>query len=257
MRPTFFSTIPALFFFLLLTTAVSAQNRRYSAKRSSEPEHRFVVGLAPLSLLTPGGKLNLHGEWAYAENKSLSILVGVPRGSKAPNWVSNDVSFEGQGATTTNKFYGFGVTAENRFYFANNAPRGFYIAPYARYNRIWLDHITENPENKGTTTVTGAFGGFGIGGSLGWQFRMGEHMTLDATFVGVDMKLMRATLIYETTDPENDIAAFRDKVQETVGDIPLIGSKLVAAIDGDRVKVHSPRLAIPAYRFNLTVNYAF
>lgn len=249
--------IPSFLLFLLFSGSISAQNRRYNTKQSSEPEHRFVVGLAPFSLLLPGGKLNLHGEWAYADNKSLSVLVGVPRGSKAPNWLSNDVELDGSGSTTTNKFYAAGVTVENRFYLAGNAPRGFYLAPYARYNRVWLDHITENPENKGKTTITGAFGGVGLGGSLGWQFKLGEHMTLDATFAGMDLKVMRASLIYSTTDPDNDIAAFRDKVQETVKDIPLIGSKLVAAVDGDRVKVRTPGLVVPSYRFNLTVNYAF
>jgi hypothetical protein len=126
-----------------------------------------------------------------------------------------------------------------------------------RYNRIWLDHITENTESTGETTITGALGGFGLGGAVGWQFRLGEHMTMDATVAGVDLKWMRGTLIYETTDPENDIVAFRDKVQDAVDDLPVIGSKLVADIDGNRVKAHSPGFLMPAYRFNLTVNYVF
>ncbi|MBK8424667.1 MAG: DUF3575 domain-containing protein [Lewinellaceae bacterium] len=235
MTRTLALAIPAFLLFIFLSNTSSAQSRRSSYK-SSEPEKRFVVGLAPFSLLFPSGKVNLHGEWAYADNKSLSVE---------------------EGATVTNKFNSFGITAENRFYLAKNAPRGFYLAPYVRYNRLWIDRITENPEERGETTITGALGGFGLGGSLGWQFRLGEHMTLDATFAGVDFKLMRGTLIYKTTDPENDIAAFRDKVQETVGDIPIIGSKLVAAIEGDQVKVHSPRILLPAYRFNVTVNYAF
>jgi len=256
MTRTLALAIPAFLLFFFLSNTSSAQSRR-SSYRSSEPEKRFVVGLAPFSLLFPSGKVNLHGEWAYADNKSLSVLIGVPRGSKAPGWLTNDVSVGEEGATVTNKFNSFGITAENRFYLAKNAPRGFYLAPYVRYNRLWIDRITENPEERGETTITGALGGFGLGGSLGWQFRLGEHMTLDATFAGVDFKLMRGTLIYKTTDPENDIAAFRDKVQETVGDIPIIGSKLVAAIEGDQVKVHSPRILLPAYRFNVTVNYAF
>ncbi len=227
------------------------------SRRSSAPDQRFAVGVAPLSLLLPSGKINLHGEWAYADNKSVSVLVGIPRRSNAPHWLAEDISVDGAGKTTTNDYHSFGLVAENRFYIGSNAPHGFYLAPYARYNRIWITRTTENPESQGATKVTGAYGGFGVGAAAGLQFRLGENMTLDATFAGIDLKWMRGTLIYSTTDPNNDIAAFRDKVQDAVEHIPIIGAKLSAEIDGDRVKVHTPGLPLPAYRFNLTVNYAF
>lgn len=254
MKPTTASALLPLFIFCLLFPAGSfAQSRR----RSSAPEQRFVVGLAPFSLLTRSGKVNLHGEWAYADNMSLSVLVGVPRRSKAPGWLARDIRVDDDGRTTTNTFHSFGFTVENRFYPGSRAPRGFYLAPYARYNRFWLTRITDNPENEGKTTTMGAIGGFGLGGSVGWQFRLGDHMTLDATFAGVDFKWMRGKLTYSTTDPDNDIAEFRDRVQDAVDDIPFIGSRLAAEIEGDRVRVRTPGLLLPAYRFNLTVNYAF
>ena len=255
MTRTLALAIPAFLLFFFLSNTSSAQSRRSSYK-SSEPEKRFVVGVAPFSLLFPSGKVNLHGEWAYADNKSLSVLIGVPRGSKAPGWLTNDVSVGEEGATVTNKFNSFGITAENRFYLAKNAPRGFYLAPYVRYNRLWIDRITENPEEGGETTITGALGGFGLGGSLGWQFRLGEHMTLDATFAGVDFKLMRGTLIYKKTDPKHNRAASRDKVQETAGHIRSIGSKLMAARRGAQDTVRSRRSSLHAYRFKATSSYA-
>ena len=255
MKHIFAGTFILLFFCSFLHTA-QAQSGRYSSRNTSSDQH-FSVGLAPLSLLLPGGKVNIHGEWAYADNKSISVLIGIPRGNKAANWLSNDVALNDNDKVTTNKFHAFGVAAEHRFYFSENAPRGLYVAPYARYNRIWLDHITENTDNQGETKITGALSGFGFGGAVGWQFRLGEHMTMDATVAGVDLKWMRGTLIYASTDPDNDIVAFRDKVQDAVGDLPLIGSKLVAEIDGNSVKAHSPGWVMPSYRFNLTVNYVF
>lgn len=244
-----------LFVFALSTLPLTVQ-AQYS-RRSSAPEHQFVFGVAPFSLLLPSGKVNLHGEWAYADNKSISILVGVPRSSKAPHWLSNDITLDGAGRTRTDAFHSFGVTVENRFYIGSNAPQGFYLAPYARYNRIWLTHTTENPESQGETKITGAFGGLGLGAAAGLQFRLGNNMTIDATFVGIDLKWMRGSLKYETTDPNNDIAQFRDKVQDAVEHIPIIGPKLSADIEGDKVKVHTPGLLLPGARFNLTVNYAF
>lgn len=242
---------------LLLWSAMAADVSAQSRRRSDGPEQRFVVGVAPFSLLTRSGKINVHGEWAYADNKSLSILLGVPRRSKAPGWLANDISLDNQGRTVTNDFYGFGAVVENRFYLGSEAPRGFYLAPYARYNRVWLTNTKTNPDNQGETTITGAVGGFGLGGSLGWQFRLGDQITLDATLAGVDFKWMRGKLTYSTTDPDNNIAQFRDEVQEVVEDIPFIGSRLSAEIEGDRVQVRTPGVPLPAYRFNLTVNYAF
>jgi hypothetical protein len=42
-----------------------------------------------------------------------------------------------------------------------------------------------------------------------------------------------------------------------VEDIPLIGDRLSAAVDGDRIRVNTPGFVLPAYRFNLSVNYVF
>jgi hypothetical protein len=92
---------------------------------------------------------------------------------------------------------------------------------------------------------------------MGVQFRLGDHVTMDATIVGLDFKWMRGTLTYSTNDPANDVAQFREEVQAAVEDIPLIGHKLAAAIDGDQIKVHTPGAVLPGYRFNLSVNYVF
>lgn len=244
---------------LLLLVQLSFSNPLHAQfrRRASSDGPRFSVGVAPFSLLLPSGKVNLHGEWAYADDKSVSVLVGIPRSSKAPNWLSEDIRVEGSGKVRTDEFHSFGMIVENRFYIGAEAPRGFYLAPYARYNRVRLTHTTENPESQGETKIVGAFGGFGIGAAAGLQFRLGSNVSLDATVAGVDLKWMRGSLTYASTDPNNDIVAFRDKVQDAVEHIPLIGSKLSADIEGDKVRVRTPGLPLPAYRFNLTVNYLF
>ncbi|MCB0527037.1 MAG: hypothetical protein KDC61_23310 [Saprospiraceae bacterium] len=240
---------------LFLTSVLSAQQNRFRpAKKQSSSEQSFSVGLAPFSLLLPSGKVNLHGEWAYAPDKSLSLIVAVPRPTTVPGLVANNIDLSDNGEIVQNKFSSFGAILEQRFYLGQNAPRGFYLAPYARYNRF---SVTRSVETDFETKITGAVGGFGLGVAAGVQFRIGDFLTLDATIAGVDLKWMRGTLKYSTDNPENDLAAFRDEVQETVGDIPIIGSKLSAQIDGNAVKVHTPGLLMPGYRFNLTVNYLF
>jgi len=244
---------------LLATVPALAQYRRPAVRQTqNNTDQSFTVGLAPFSLLLHSGKLNLRGEWAYADNKSVSVIIGVPRPTKVPGGIVNQIDIAADNADlVSNRYTSYGIIVENRFYLGHRAPGGFYLAPYARYNHIGIKRTTKNAENTGETVIKGGVGGLGLGGAIGAQVKLGEHFTLDATFVGIDFKALRGTLTYSTTDPQNDINAFRDKVQETVGDIPIIGDRLAAQIEGNEVKVHTPRVLLPGYRFNLTVGYTF
>lgn len=245
------------FCFFIYSETAAQQNRFRPQQTRQTARHSFAAGLAPFSLLLPSGKVNLRGEWSYADNKSLALTVGIPRPTSAPGFLANRLDLDGTGDATTNRYQSFGATLENRFYLGQNAPRGFYVAPYARYNRFSVTRTMENTENQYETTVKGAIGGFGLGASAGVQFRIGDFLSLDATLAGIDFKWLRGTLSYSNTDPETDLAAFRDKVQEAVEGIPIIGSRLVPEIEGNAVKVRTPGLLMPGYRFNLTINYLF
>lgn len=245
----------ALLFLLLLGVSAQAQ-RRTNYNNTYDDYKQFAVGIAPISLLTRFGKFNVRGEWAYANNKSLSLLASIPLTTRVPNVVADNVDVS-EGTTINNEFTNLNFVLENRFYIGRDKPRGFYLAPYARYTRYDLSRNLEKASNNSTTTIRGTLGGVGIGGSAGVQFNMGPYMTMDITFAAVDVKWMRGTLRYKTNDPENDISMFRDQVQEVINDIPIIGNNLAAVIDGDEVKARVGGIVVPGYRFNMTVNFAF
>jgi hypothetical protein len=244
--------LPALLFCLLQAADVSAQQVRLQPEQQT-----FAIGFAPFSLLLPGGKFNLHGEWAYSDNKSLSLLVSIPRQTPAPALIGNNFDLADNVDATVSRLRAYGATLEHRFYLGKNALHGFYLAPYSRYNHFSIERTTQNAGAPFKTTVKGAAGGFGFGAAAGVQFRFGDFLTLDATLAGVDFKWLNGTFTYSSDDPETDLAAFRDQVQETVGDLPFIGSKLAAVIEGNTIKVRTPGWVVPAYRFNLTLNYVF
>jgi hypothetical protein len=249
-----------LFLLFVVLTAFQADTIAQNRNRWSydeTPESSWSVGLAPFSLLLPSGKINVRGEWAYSPNKSLSLLVGIPRPTRMPNLLENTFDLTGEGKTVKNRYNSFGAILENRFYPGANAMRGFYLAPYVRYNHFSLARTTETDESGYATTFKGAINGVGLGGALGFQVRLSNHISLDATIAGVDVKWMRGTLTYRSNDPNSDSEQLRQEVQEAVEDIPLIGGRLSAAIDGDRIRVHTPGVVLPAYRFNLSVNYVF
>lgn len=251
-----------LFLFLSLgVCSLEAQNRRnIPARRPAAPEsnNSFLIGFAPISLITSSGKVNLRGEWVYADDKSLSVIVGIPRATRMLGFVENALVLD-EDNTDENKYRSFGLIVENRFYLGSEAPNGFYLAPYARFNRFWLTRTTRDPETGYVTEFTGAVGGAGIGGSAGAQFRLGDHLTLDFTLAGIDFKWLSGTLKYRSNDPENDVVALRNKVADKLGEIPLIGPALAdrVKIDGDEIKVRTPGWLLPAYRTNITINYRF
>ncbi len=86
---------------------------------------------------------------------------------------------------TDTKFSGFGITPELRFYLSeSNAPEGFYVAPFARYQNFTLTNEFEDFSGGGGTTKSEAtlstIGGGVIAGKH-WIFK--ERISLDA-FLG-------------------------------------------------------------------------
>jgi hypothetical protein len=68
---------------------------------------------------------------------------------------------------------------------------------------------------------------------------------------------MGATLWYSTNNPDKDVQALLEEVQQSVADIPLIGDKLLSVVEGESVKARIGGVVLPGYRFNLAVNYIF
>jgi hypothetical protein len=78
------------------------------------------------------------------------------------------------------RFHGFGLTPEFRYYFAAvEAPKGFYVAPFLRYQRFTLTY-----DDPGNSQYNGEaiFRATGVGATLGGQWVFGNGFTLDAFF---------------------------------------------------------------------------
>ena len=79
-------------------------------------------------------------------------------------------------------FSGFGITPEYRFYLSStsHAPKGFFIAPFLRYQNYSLT-ATDNFGVNDKATLS-AFGG---GAILGYQTIMGKRLSFEI-FIGPD-----------------------------------------------------------------------
>jgi len=85
------------------------------------------------------------------------------------------------------KMTAFSLTPEVRFYLGKEGMRGFYVAPFLRYDRfsvsLPVDYIYQN--RLETVTINGNVDGFSAGLSFGAQWKLSERLYLDCTFVGM------------------------------------------------------------------------
>jgi hypothetical protein len=100
----------------------------------------------------------LNMSYEHAFNSSSSFQIGV--------------YYTGASVDET-KFSGFGITPEYRFYLSesNEAPNGFYVAPFARYQRF--DLTDDSTDSKGSLSAIGG----GIIAGRQWIFK--EKFSLD------------------------------------------------------------------------------
>lgn len=123
------------------------------------------------------------------------------------------------------RFDGFGLTPEFRYYLLESvaAPKGFYVAPYLRYQRF---RLTYDDPNDDRYDGTGTFSAFGGGVLVGGQWTFGDRISVDA-FIGPA------------------ISSFNFKA-----DIAQLNNQLE-----DRLRLPIPGAVSP--RFGLTVGVAF
>lgn len=142
MKKLFFAAIAALF---LMSGSLNAQ--------------KTVI---KMNLFSPLVKTyNFQLEQVIAEKKSLQLGFF---------YTGYEVSGTG--------FSGFGITPEMRFYLSSHgAPKGWYVAPFLRYQNFKLKETISGQEEKATLSS------FGGGLILGGQAVIGKHFTLES-FIG-------------------------------------------------------------------------
>ncbi|WP_299459188.1 DUF3575 domain-containing protein [uncultured Microscilla sp.] len=142
--------IAKVFTLLLVVVAFAAPSKSFA---QDGKKNVFKV-----NLLSPiVGSYNFFYERALGSKTSLQLGGGF-------------VSLTASGTGIT----GFSVTPEFRFYPSGNSPKGFYLAPFGRYNSLSLT-VTDNGGNEGKATLTS----IGAGLSIGRQWIFGDIVALD------------------------------------------------------------------------------
>lgn len=160
------------------------------------------------------------------------------------------------------KFQKYTATLEYRIYLSKKgAPAGFYLAPFARYSKMDMEQdflFTPNDNHEHKAHMKGGFSGFGGGLLLGWQFPIGQHMTIDwwilGAFYGTKVKAE-----FIGTDPQmnhlnaQDRANLKEDIEAV--EIPLYTTEATVGANEIRANLTGPYYGVRglgiclAYRF--------
>ena len=152
------------------------------------------------------------------------------------------------------KMNAFSFTPEVRFYFGNEGMRGFYIAPFLRYDRfsvdIPVDYIYKDQIEY--VTINGNGDGFSGGLSFGAQWRLASQWYLDVTFVGLSYGFASGELSGRRSLDAEEQAEVRKAIDEV--ELPVVKYTYNVNDEGVDVKIKGPwanaKLAVAVgYRF--------
>lgn len=152
------------------------------------------------------------------------------------------------------KISAFSFIPEVRFYLGKEGLRGFYIAPFLRYDRfkvvLPVEYIYES--RLQSVTINGNVDGFSGGLSLGAQWRLSEHFYLDCTFVGLSYGIASGELSGKRPLNADEQKEVRDAIKDI--ELPVVDYTYNVHEQGVDIKIKGPwanaKLAVAiGYRF--------
>ena len=140
-------------------------------------------------------------------------------------------------------------------------PKGFYIEPYLKYQKITGNGSVENTDffntYKGKFDVN--LNSMNIGFQLGAQFLIAKRITLDFYFLGLEVGFLSGDVI-AISDQLADANNLKTDIEQKIADLPsFIGDKLTVTQSADKkqINVNADHAPYPWYRGGISIGIAF
>ncbi|MEM6343958.1 MAG: DUF3575 domain-containing protein [Bacteroidota bacterium] len=211
-------------------------------------------------------KIELTYERVISDNQSFVISAGVrfPRNtvpgvfsgatSDTSVFVADELDFA---------FNGFSITPEYRFYLGSEgAPYKFYIGPYLRYRRwgyglnAFVEYTNNGQPDQADVRIKGSWSGIGGGVGIGMQWLINDVIAIDWNIVGLGVSYQAFKFTSQGTNPNEDWAAVRDRLDEAWQDVPIIQDRFELT-EADMGVDANFGFLLPSLRANLSIGYAF
>ena len=206
------------------------------------------------------GRFNLNYERVLDANKSVQLTFGVQIPRKTPNLFNTSDTLTSDFDVIKGNYNAMGAAAQMRFYVKDvqEAPGGFYLAPYLAYNRNAFKFDVVQNETTGDNNIDfdATHQSFGFGLVFGTQWLINEKVSIDWNWFGIGLARNNFKFKYSSDDPDVNYEEIKADVDEEFGDAPFIGNKLKTEVNDDSVTAKFGTFW-PAFRMSLSVGYAF
>jgi hypothetical protein len=203
------------------------------------------------------GKIGLQGEYNFKRKKSITFAVGIPM-SKATSVEMDDEDRDVEMKT-------FSVMGGYRMYLGKKTMTGVYFEPYLKYVKNDAATLidTDLGGEPAIFATTSKYSGFGVGAQLGVQFMIAKRVVFDFFFLGPEANSVKHTVIMRDINSAGswdvqEAADAENEINESIGDLPVIGNKIKVAVDAANKTVSSEYKGfLPGIRFGLSVGVRF
>jgi len=141
-----------------------------------------------------------------------------------------------------------------------NLPRGFYIEPYVKYQKITGSGSVQNtdPNNPYSGKLDIDLNTMNFGFQLGAQFLIAKRVTLDFYFLGLEAGVMSGN-VTATSDQLSQVDNLKSKVEDAISNLPtFIGDKLtVTQPTSSQINVKASSVPYPWLRGGISIGIAF
>ena len=227
----------------------------------TDPNNIVKVNLTSLALR------NFSFQYERVLTRKISGALGIrvmpngnlPLKSLAKDIVNDDEAWSHFEQLKTSNF---AVTPEIRFYMGKNSPRGFYIAPFARYANYTVDLSLEfevesgnpiDPTIMETIPLNGEASSFSGGVLFGAQWKVAESFYLDWWILGPHYGSTSGNITGKRALNQREQDSLREEIGD-LEDIPFIDGPPEINANGVRLNIKGPWGGL---RAGLSIGYRF
>ncbi len=242
---------------LLLALCISADaQRRNDFGDSDIPKSVAKINVFSIAQST----ISLQYEYILGAKTSVAMGVRFSPNKKAPGQLFTDPTTGAPeaGGITDVKFGGYAFTPEFRYYLSKQAGKGFYIGPFARYEKFTMSSNIFLQDNNTTNTAQfkGSLGGIGAGVLFGSQFSLGEKFSLDWWIFGPYFKSHK--LAFKATSADFGLSV--TELSDLNAELNSIENTVLNGFSGTATNQEislSAKTKLPGIRTGLCLGYRF
>jgi len=219
-------------------------------------ERKNVVKFLPLNI--PFQSISFEYERMINSKNSITLGIGLPNQKSIMGKYGIDASSD----LKTAEIGTMHLRAAYRHYTGKSKlPKGFYIEPYLKYQKIKGTASIIGTEDQTGQTYKGDFdmnlNTINLGFQLGTQFLIAKSITLDLYFLGIEAGFLSGN-VNAISDQLSDAINVKDDLDKAVADLPsFIGDKITITQTGNKVNAKASSIPYPWLRCGFSIGIAF